>query len=234
MSEFTRADAVALIREKGLDYRPEGFKIVSGYSNWYIDVKYALRGGRDLMHVGELAVHTVQEELGTPFNVVGGPTMGADCISVAVSHAASKAEPPFDCEYFSVRKEIDEERELHRMAQDGIGLPRMPRFPPGTPEEYFWLESWPPFPTEDRPLPLEFYQSATLWVEDAISTGASVRKGMQRYYDHPVARDVPIVAALAVVDRGTAATEMFAELGIPYAALVTYEDLGIPPIGQEY
>ena len=38
--------------------------------------------------------------------------------------------------------------------------------------------------------------------------------------------------AIPMVDRGEGTGKVFEELGVPYAALVTYKDLGIEPVGQ--
>ena len=216
MTQFGRSDAVRLIKDQALSYREEPFKVVSGESHWYIDVKQALQG-QNLLRIGELAIRTAHEKLGVTFNVVGGPTMGADPISFAIALAAQNLpDNPFDCSFFSVRKEIEEEKRAQTIPPESP-----PRFPPGTPEEWFWLEYYPP-KEGDR----------VLWVEDAISTGASVEKAMQRFREHPTARHAEIVGALAVVDRGEHAKALFARLGFPYDALVTYRDLDIPHIGQ--
>jgi orotate phosphoribosyltransferase len=45
-----------------------------------------------------------------------------------------------------------------------------------------------------------------------------------------VATGAEVVAVVAMVDRGDAAARLFAQRGVPYAALVTYRDLGISPV----
>ena len=215
MTAFTQAEAVQLIRDKALAYYPEGVGVVSGSSKWYCDVKHGLSHGGDLLAIAELAIQTVRG-MGITFNTVGGPTMGADCISSVIAYASSHVDDPFPCEWFSVRKKIEDER-----PSDGKALPFVPRFAPSTPDGMFWLEGARPDAT-----------SKVLWVEDTISTGTSVKTAMERFRQHPTARDAQIIGALAIVDRGDAATELFAGLKIPYAALVTYKDLGIPHIGQ--
>jgi orotate phosphoribosyltransferase len=209
MSEFTQADAVQLIRNQALFYRDEPFEVVSGLSHWYIDAKYAVSHGGDLRNVARLMIRVAHDDLGVDFNTVGGPTMGADPLCNAISVEAG-------CQAFSVRKEVDEE-----MAAQTIPPKSPPRFPPGTPEEWFWLEGARPNAGD-----------TVLWVEDAISTGTSVLRAMDRFHAHPTARHAQIVGALAFVDRGDNAQRLFEEIDIPYAALVTYQDLGIPPIGQ--
>jgi orotate phosphoribosyltransferase len=66
-----------------------------------------------------------------------------------------------------------------------------------------------------------------LLVEDAVSTGGSIQKAYQAVLD----QGADVVLAVTVVDRGERCAPWFAERGVPYEALVTYEDLGIPPIG---
>jgi hypothetical protein len=41
-----------------------------------------------------------------------------------------------------------------------------------------------------------------------------------------------VVAASTLVDRGDDATEFFDGLGITYAPVFTYRDLGIDPVGR--
>lgn len=68
-----------------------------------------------------------------------------------------------------------------------------------------------------------------LLVDDAVTTGGSI----VRAHDAVVATGATVVAAVTLVDRGDVAAPWFAERGIPYAALVTYRDLGIDPVGGE-
>jgi orotate phosphoribosyltransferase len=65
-----------------------------------------------------------------------------------------------------------------------------------------------------------------LLLEDVVTTGGSV----MRAYDRVVATGAEVVAVVAMVDRGDAAARLFAQRGMPYAALVTYRDLGISPV----
>jgi orotate phosphoribosyltransferase len=66
-----------------------------------------------------------------------------------------------------------------------------------------------------------------LLVDDAVTTGGSI----QRAHAAIDALGATVVAAVTLVDRGEVAGAYFAERGIPYAALVTYRDLGIVPVG---
>lgn len=65
-------------------------------------------------------------------------------------------------------------------------------------------------------------------VDDAVTTGGSIQKA----HDAIVALGARVAAAVTLVDRGDVAGPYFRERDIPYAALVTYRDLGIDPIGE--
>ena len=67
-----------------------------------------------------------------------------------------------------------------------------------------------------------------LLVDDAVTSGGSIR----RAHDAIVALGATVVAAVTLVDRGDVAAGFFAGLGVPYAALVTYRDLRIEPLGE--
>lgn len=69
--------------------------------------------------------------------------------------------------------------------------------------------------------------SRVLLVDDAVTSGGSIR----RAHDTIVALGAEVVAAVTLVDRGEVAAPYFAAKGVPYAALVTYRDLGIEPVG---
>lgn len=66
-----------------------------------------------------------------------------------------------------------------------------------------------------------------LLVDDAVTTGGSI----QRAHDVLVALGATVAAAVTLVDRGEVAAPYFLDRAIPYAALVTYRDLGIEPVG---
>lgn len=69
-----------------------------------------------------------------------------------------------------------------------------------------------------------------LLVDDVVTTGGSIRKA----YDTVVSLGAEVVAVVALVDRGEVAGEFFRQRGIPYCSLVTYEDLGIAPVGDQF
>ena len=65
-----------------------------------------------------------------------------------------------------------------------------------------------------------------LLVDDVISTGGSTETALDRI--SPLG--VVVTGVIPMVDRGDVATKRFAARNIPFAALVTYRDLGIEPI----
>jgi orotate phosphoribosyltransferase len=65
-----------------------------------------------------------------------------------------------------------------------------------------------------------------LLVDDVISTGGSTAKA----YDRVTAVGAVVTGVIPMVDRGDVAAGLFAGMGVPFAALVTYKDLGIDPV----
>jgi orotate phosphoribosyltransferase len=66
-----------------------------------------------------------------------------------------------------------------------------------------------------------------LLVDDVVTTGGSIQKA----YDQVQATGAEVVFAITTVDRGEVAKAYFADRGVPYQPLLTYADLGIPPVG---
>lgn len=66
-----------------------------------------------------------------------------------------------------------------------------------------------------------------LLVEDVISTGGSILTALDVLQE----LGVDVVLAAAIVDRGKTTADKFAERGVKFRPLCTYEDLGIDPIG---
>lgn len=64
-------------------------------------------------------------------------------------------------------------------------------------------------------------------VDDVVSTGGSIQKA----HDAVVAEGATVVLASTLLDRGDRCAPWFAERGVPYAPLLTYRDLDIPPVG---
>ncbi|MHB1929164.1 MAG: orotate phosphoribosyltransferase [Acidimicrobiales bacterium] len=91
----SRAALAALVLERGYERRDEPFRLSSGgQSRDYIDCRHVLATGAALRTVARAVV----EAVGVPWEVIGGPTMGADPIAHAVAVVA-------DVPWFSVRKE---------------------------------------------------------------------------------------------------------------------------------
>lgn len=65
-----------------------------------------------------------------------------------------------------------------------------------------------------------------LLVDDVISTGGSTEIA----YERIIPLGVVVTGVIPMVDRGDVATGRFAKRGVPFAALVTYRDLGIEPV----
>ncbi|MGY4647497.1 orotate phosphoribosyltransferase [Mycobacterium sp. URHB0021] len=65
-----------------------------------------------------------------------------------------------------------------------------------------------------------------LLVDDVISTGGSTEIAYERVTE----AGAVVAGVIPMVDRGDVATGRFARHGVPFAALVTYRDLGIEPI----
>jgi orotate phosphoribosyltransferase len=65
-------------------------------------------------------------------------------------------------------------------------------------------------------------------IDDVVTTGGSIQQALAAVRE----TGADVVAALTLVDRGEVAKAFFAAEGIPYVALVTYVDLGIPPVGR--
>lgn len=66
-----------------------------------------------------------------------------------------------------------------------------------------------------------------LLVDDVVTTGGSIQKA----HAHVVDAGAEVVLATTLADRGEIAREFFESKGVPYAPLLTYTDLGIPPVG---
>ena len=70
---------------------------------------------------------------------------------------------------------------------------------------------------------------SVLVVEDVVTTGSSMLDAIEAVRE----TGATVAAAAVIVDRGDKGAALFAGAGVPYAALLTYEDLGIPAVGTE-
>lgn len=68
-----------------------------------------------------------------------------------------------------------------------------------------------------------------LVVDDVVTTGGSILEACEVVE----ATGASVVMALALMDRGDATTQRFAERGTPFRPLITYADLGIAAVGGE-
>lgn len=69
--------------------------------------------------------------------------------------------------------------------------------------------------------------SSVLVVEDVVTTGSSLLQALDAVEEV----GAKAVLAVAIVDRGNAAREAIAKRGVKYKPLLTYQDLGIAPVG---
>ena len=181
-----RAEVIDLVRRRGYERREVPFKLASGkYSHDYIDGKFALDGGPQLVLVSKMVILTA-EYRGMEYDAVGGLTMGADALAHGVAIVAG-------CKWFSVRKE--------------------PK-PRGREQ---WIEG-ARLVTGER----------VLLVDDVVTTGTSMLLAHKRATE----AGARVGGVITMVDRGERAAKIFADLGVPYASLVSYQDLGIDPIGS--
>jgi orotate phosphoribosyltransferase len=70
-------------------------------------------------------------------------------------------------------------------------------------------------------------KSRVLLVDDVVSSGGSI----QLAYEHVRDTGAIVTGVIPMVDRGELGAPWFAEQDVPYVALMTYEDLGIEPVG---
>jgi len=69
--------------------------------------------------------------------------------------------------------------------------------------------------------------SRVMLVDDVVTKGGSMRSA----YERVVAEGGRIVFATTLVDRSHYASEFFERVGVPYVPMLTYQDLGIEPVG---
>ena len=182
LDDATRATLAALVKARGYEHRDPPFTLTSGgTSHDYVDGKWAVADGTDLRRVAEAAIASVAD---VDFDVVGGPTMGADALAHAIALLAPAG-------WFSIRKE-----------PKGHG-------------RNAWVEG----------TRVAEGQRA-LVVEDVVSTGGSLLRGVDRLRE----LGVEVVAATALLDRSPRVADAFAAAGIDWRPLLRWDDLGIAPL----
>ncbi|MDP9093945.1 MAG: orotate phosphoribosyltransferase [Actinomycetota bacterium] len=93
-----RDRVVAIVKQYGLEYREEPFRLASGeLSHDYMDGKKALAQGEHLRVACE-AILELADDAGIEFDAVGGLTLGADAYATGIALLANKR-------WFVVRKQ---------------------------------------------------------------------------------------------------------------------------------
>lgn len=64
--------------------------------------------------------------------------------------------------------------------------------------------------------------------DDVVSSGRSLMETVGIVQ----ATGAQVLSVVPLVDRGNAGAKLFAEIGIPYLPVLTYTDLGLPPLGE--
>lgn len=66
-----------------------------------------------------------------------------------------------------------------------------------------------------------------LLVDDVVTTGGSIVKA----YNRVIETGADVIGVIPMVDRGEVARRVFEDLGVSYAPLITYKDIGIVAVG---
>src|ERR1700738_5138204 len=105
-SDESRAELLRLLRRKSVVFGD--FTLSSGAtSSYYVDCKLTTLSPRGALLVGQVFYKMIRSEelsLGVQVDAVGGLTMGADPISLAVGMLSFQNNPSDYYEVFSVRK----------------------------------------------------------------------------------------------------------------------------------
>jgi orotate phosphoribosyltransferase len=95
IEETTRKALVDLVLDRGYERRDEPFQLSSGgLSRDYVDCRHVVASAEGMRLVGQAVIDSID----VPWDVVGGPTMGADPVAHAVTMLSGR-------EWFSVRKQ---------------------------------------------------------------------------------------------------------------------------------
>ena len=107
MSDTARGELKRILLEKSV--RTGEFTLASGKtSDLYIDCRVTTMDSRGAILVGELGwdvIHQVIENQGLDVQAIGGMTMGADPVSLAVGMESARRCPAGPLQVFTVRKE---------------------------------------------------------------------------------------------------------------------------------
>ena len=105
-SNDNKSKLLKLLREKSVFFG--SFKLSSGAtSNYYVDCKLTTLNPEGALLVGQVLYEMIDEKaasLGIKIDAVGGLTMGADPVALAIGLASVKRNPHGYYEIFSVRK----------------------------------------------------------------------------------------------------------------------------------
>ncbi len=105
-SNDNKSKLLKLLREKSVFFG--SFKLSSGAtSNYYVDCKLTTLNPEGALLVGQVLYEMIDEKaasLGIKIDAVGGLTMGADPVALAIGMASVKRNPHGYYEIFSVRK----------------------------------------------------------------------------------------------------------------------------------
>jgi orotate phosphoribosyltransferase len=109
-SDGSKTELLRLLRKKSVDFG--SFTLSSGAtSSYYVDCKLTTLTPRGALLVGVVfykIIHSEELSLGVQIDAVGGLTMGADPISLAVGMISFQNNPSDYYEVFSVRKRAKE------------------------------------------------------------------------------------------------------------------------------
>jgi orotate phosphoribosyltransferase len=208
-----RKDIIELIKEIGTKPREDTITLAGGgTTDVYLDVKGILDRGRYLARssMAYMEWFAAISNAGivdlNQGNAIGGPTMGADCLShslvvmsaFAVGSIKKNGAVPeqilrdLDKKWFSVRSEAKLDHGLGR-----------------------WIEGASLGP-EDK----------AILIDDVASTGQSLFDAWLRVSE----TGAEVLAVIPLVDRGDKAEKLFEPHGVPYLPILTYHDLELPPL----
>lgn len=197
-----RDRTVRMMKDLATRPRSEPVTLSSGEKTWvYLDVKGVLTQRWQMNLAADAMIQHVAQFKPT---AIGGPTMGADVLAHVMVSRDWNVNP--DLKWFSVR---DKRKTTH-----GLGL---------------WIEG-ARLTDHDR----------VVITDDVASTG----KSLVEAYEHVVEIGATVVAIAPFIDRSGTVEDRLVKAGvtcrcragngthsvIPYAPLMTYQDLGLEPL----